>query len=174
MLPDMSGIEMLQRIRKHADYSEMPVIMLTARSEESDRVRGLDSGADDYIVKPFSLRELCSRINSRLRIVASNSPEILEADGMTLDMQSHRLGINGEMVNLGPTEFRLLRHFMENTERVYSRAQLLDRVWGTNVYVEERTVDVHILRLRKALEPCGKAGMIQTVRGAGYRFSGQG
>ena len=174
MLPDMSGIEMLQRIRKHADYSEMPVIMLTARSEESDRVRGLDSGADDYIVKPFSLRELCSRINSRLRIVASNSPEILEADGMTLDTQSHRLGINGEMVNLGPTEFRLLRHFMENTERVYSRAQLLDRVWGTNVYVEERTVDVHILRLRKALEPCGKAGMIQTVRGAGYRFSGQG
>jgi len=171
MLPDISGIELLHRIRKHEEYSELPVIMLTARCEESDRVCGLDSGADDYIVKPFSPRELCARINSRLRIDDKKRSDALEACGLVLDQQSYRTSVNGEMIALGPTEFRLLRHFMKNMERVITRSQLLDRVWGANVYVEERTVDVHILRLRKALEPYGKAGMIQTVRGAGYRFS---
>jgi two-component system phosphate regulon response regulator PhoB len=173
MLPDMSGIELLHRIRKHSEYSELPVIMLTARCEESDRVRGLDSGADDYVVKTFSPRELCARVNSRLRIVASKRSDALEACDLVLDQQSYRTSVNGEIIDLGPTEFRLLRLFMKNMERVFTRSQLLDSVWGTNVYVEERTVDVHILRLRKALQPFGKAGMIQTVRGAGYRFSRQ-
>ena len=174
MLPDMSGIELLNRIRKHTEYCEMPVIMLTARCEESDRVRGLDSGADDYIVKPFSPRELCARVNSRLRISGNRHKATLEAGGLQLDQQRYRTSVNGKIIELGPTEFRLLRHFMKDMERVFTRNQLLDSVWGTNVYVEERTVDVHILRLRKALEPFGKSGMIQTVRGAGYRFSVQG
>lgn len=172
-LPDMSGIELLHRVRKHAQYCELPVIMLTARCEENDRVRGLDSGADDYIIKPFSQRELRARINSRLRIETSKRSDALEACDLVLDQQSHRTRVNGEIIDLGPTEFRILRHFMKNMERVFTRSQLLDSVWGTNVYVEARTVDVHILRLRKALEPYGKAGMIQTVRGAGYRFSRQ-
>lgn len=171
MLPDMSGIELLNRIRRHTEYCEMPVIMLTARCEESDRVRGLDSGADDYIVKPFSPRELCARINSRLRISGNRRTATLEAGGLQLDQQSYRISVNGVLIGLGPTEFRLLRHFMKNMERVFTRSQLLDSVWGTNVYVEERTVDVHILRLRKALEPFDKSDMIQTVRGTGYRFS---
>jgi len=173
MLPDMSGIELLQRIRREAALENVPVIMLTARGEESDRVRGLETGADDYIVKPFSPRELCARINNRLRISGNSNAETLSINGVVLDQVSYRISINGNPIELGPTEFRLLRHFMSNTERVYTRSQLLDRVWGTNVYIEERTVDVHILRLRKALEPFHKADLIQTVRGAGYRFSGQ-
>jgi len=171
MLPDMSGIELLQRIRSTTELAHIPVIMLTARAEESDRVRGLDSGADDYIVKPFSTRELCARINSRLRIFNSRHSSTLEISGLSLDQKSYRTSVDGNAVALGPTEFRLLRHFMNNTERVYSRGQLLDQVWGTNVYIEERTVDVHVRRLRKALQPFNKDCHIQTVRGAGYRFS---
>lgn len=173
MLPDMSGIELLQRMRGEPTLETVPVIMLTARSEESDRIRGLESGADDYIVKPFSPRELCARIRNRLRISNNNDAEILSIDGLVLDQASYRTSVNGKQVDLGPTEFRLLRHFMNNTERVFTRSQLLDRVWGTNIYIEERTVDVHIRRLRKALEPYHKSDLIQTVRGAGYRFSAQ-
>jgi len=173
MLPDMSGIELLRRMRGEPTLETVPVIMLTARSEESDRVRGLESGADDYIVKPFSPRELCARIRNRLRISSNNDAETLSIDGLVLDQASYRTSVNGKQVDLGPTEFRLLRHFMNNTERVFTRSQLLDRVWGTNIYIEERTVDVHIRRLRKALEPYHKSDLIQTVRGAGYRFSAQ-
>jgi two-component system phosphate regulon response regulator PhoB len=173
MLPDMSGIELLQRMRREPTLETVPVIMLTARSEESDRVRGLETGADDYIVKPFSPRELCARIRNRLRISSNNNTETLSINGLVLDQASYRTSVNGIPVELGPTEFRLLRHFMNNTERVFTRSQLLDRVWGTNIYIEERTVDVHIRRLRKALEPYQKSDLIQTVRGAGYRFSAQ-
>jgi len=171
MLPDMSGIELLQRMRAEPTLETVPVIMLTARSEESDRVRGLETGADDYIVKPFSPRELCARIRNRLRISSNNNAETLSVNGLVLDQVSYRTSVNGNTVELGPTEFRLLRHFMNNMERVFTRSQLLDRVWGTNIYIEERTVDVHIRRLRKALEPHQKSDLIQTVRGAGYRFS---
>jgi two-component system, OmpR family, phosphate regulon response regulator PhoB len=173
MLPDMSGIELLQRIRREPTLESVPVIMLTARSEESDRVRGLETGADDYIVKPFSPRELCARIRNRLRITRNSNADTLSIKGVVLDQVSYRTSVNGNPIELGPTEFRLLRHFMNNTERVFTRPQLLDRVWGTNVYIEERTVDVHIRRLRKALEPYEKSDLIQTVRGAGYRFSAQ-
>ena len=171
MLPDMSGIELLQRIRREAALEHLPVIMLTARGEESDRVRGLETGADDYIVKPFSPRELCARIRNRLRITGNNDADTLSISGLVLDPVSYRTSVNGKPIELGPTEFRLLRHFMNNMERVFTRSQLLDRVWGTNIYIEERTIDVHIRRLRKALEPHHKADLIQTVRGAGYRFS---
>jgi two-component system phosphate regulon response regulator PhoB len=173
MLPDMSGIELLQRMRREPSLETVPVIMLTARSEESDRVRGLETGADDYIVKPFSPRELCARIRNRLRISSNSNTETLSINGVVLDQVSYRTSVNGKPIELGPTEFRLLRHFMNNTERVFTRSQLLDRVWGTNIYIEERTVDVHIRRLRKALEPYQKSDLIQTVRGAGYRFSAQ-
>lgn len=173
MLPDMSGIELLRRIRREPSLEKVPVIMLTARSEESDRVRGLETGADDYIVKPFSPRELCARINNRLRISSNSNADTLSINGLVLDQVSYRTSVNGNPIELGPTEFRLLRHFMSNAERVFTRSQLLDRVWGTNVYIEERTVDVHIRRLRKALEPHHKSDLIQTVRGAGYRFSAQ-
>ncbi|MGB5426596.1 MAG: phosphate regulon transcriptional regulator PhoB [Gammaproteobacteria bacterium] len=174
MLPDMSGIELLRRIRGYNGLSEVPVFMLTARGEEMDRVRGLESGADDYIVKPFSPRELCARISSRLRVQQGESSRALSTDGLLLDQQSYRVSVEGMVVTLGPTEFRLLRHFMSNKERVMTRNQLLDSVWGTNVYIEERTVDVHVRRLRKALEPFGKSDLVQTVRGVGYRFSDQG
>jgi two-component system phosphate regulon response regulator PhoB len=173
MLPDMSGIELLQRMRGEPTLETVPVIMLTARSEESDRVRGLETGADDYIVKPFSPRELCARIRNRLRISSNNNAETLSINGLVLDQVSYRTSVNGKPIELGPTEFRLLRHFMNNTERVFTRSQLLDRVWGTNIYIEVRTVDVHIRRLRKALEPHKKSDLIQTVRGTGYRFSAQ-
>jgi len=173
MLPDMSGIELLQRIRREPALETVPVIMLTARSEESDRVRGLETGADDYIVKPFSPRELCARIRNRLRITSNSHAGTLSINGLVLNQISYRTSVNGNPLELGPTEFRLLRHFMSNAERVFTRSQLLDRVWGTNVYIEERTVDVHIRRLRKALEPYHKADLIQTVRGTGYRFSTQ-
>jgi two-component system phosphate regulon response regulator PhoB len=173
MLPDMSGIELLRRIRQEPTLENVPVIMLTARGEESDRVHGLETGADDYIVKPFSPRELCARIKNRLRISSNSNADILSINGVVLDQVSYRTSVNGNPIELGPTEFRLLRHFMNNTERVFTRSQLLDRVWGTNVYIEERTVDVHIRRLRKVLEPYHKSNLIQTVRGAGYRFSAQ-
>ena len=171
MLPDMSGIELLRRMRRDARLREIPVIMLTARGEEADRVRGLESGADDYVVKPFSIRELKARINTQLRKQVGDRATSFSIDGLVLDQESYRTTVDGEPIDLGPTEFRLLRHFMSHRDRVFTRSQLLDTVWGTNVYIEERTVDVHIRRLRKALEPFGKESLIQTVRGAGYRFS---
>lgn len=172
MLPDISGIEFARALKREDNTREIPVIMLTARGDEDDKVRGLDSGVDDYITKPFSSRELIARIKAVLRRAAPGGEEdVLEADGLVLNASSHRVTAAGENVELGPTEFRLLRFFMGHPERVFSRSQLLDRVWGGNVYVEERTVDVHIRRLRKALTPSGFDRYIQTVRGAGYRFS---
>jgi len=172
MLPDMSGLELTRWMKKNETTREVPVIMLTARCEEDDKVRGLQGGADDYITKPFSPRELLARIEAVLRRTrGASSGEILNADGLELDPDSHRVMANGEQLNLGPKEFKLLQFFMGHRERVYSRGQLLDRVWGGNVYVEERTVDVHIRRLRKALEPTNFDRFVQTVRGAGYRFS---
>jgi len=174
MLPDQSGLELTRAIKRNKDTEDMPVIMLTARADEHDKVTGLEGGADDYVTKPFSPRELLARINAVLRrTVGTGTGEALEAGGLVLDTASHRVTADGQVVTLGPTEFRLLRFFMEHRERVYSRSQLLDRIWGGNVYVEERTVDVHIRRLRKALEPFARDALIQTVRGSGYRFSTQ-
>jgi two-component system phosphate regulon response regulator PhoB len=172
MLPGMSGIELAGRLKSDSDTQSIPIIMLTAKGEESDKVRGLDVGAEDYVTKPFSARELLARIRTILRRVSPMLGGIsLECNDLVLDPVSHRVTANQQTVELGPTEFRLLHFFMSHRERVFSRGQLLDRVWGTNVYIEERTVDVHIRRLRKALEPGGKQQMLQTVRGAGYRFS---
>lgn len=172
MLPDMSGLELTRTLKRDEDTRDMPIIMLTARSEEQDKVMGLDSGADDYVTKPFSPRELVARINAVLRRSAdASAADVIEVEGLVLDAASHRVTAGDQTVQLGPTEYRLLAFFMTHAERVYSRAQLLDRVWGGNVYVEERTVDVHIRRLRKALEPFNFDRFIQTVRGSGYRFS---
>jgi two-component system phosphate regulon response regulator PhoB len=174
MLPDMSGLELTRSLKRDEATRELPVILLTARADEEDKVRGLEGGADDYITKPFSPRELLARIRAVMRRAAGTSDdELLQAGRLTLNLASHRVSVDDEVVSLGPTEFRLLRFFMSHADRVYSRSQLLDRVWGGNVYVEERTVDVHIRRLRKALEPTGCDGLVQTVRGAGYRFSEQ-
>ncbi len=174
MLPEMSGIEFTRQLRRDPELGGLPVIMLTARAGQDDKIAGLDSGADDYVTKPFSTRELISRIRAVLRRQAPTSEDAaIEVHGLTLDSASHRVSAGDTTLSLGPTEFRLLQHFMSHPERVYSRAQLLDRVWGANVYVEERTVDVHIRRLRKALTPSGHDRLIQTVRGAGYRFSGK-
>jgi two-component system phosphate regulon response regulator PhoB len=146
--------------------------MLTAKVEEEDMVRGLDSGADDYLTKPFSTRELIARIKALLRRTEGHTENtVLQAGGLQLDTVAHRVACQGNVVDLGPTEFKLLKFFMENPERVYSREQVLNHVWGDNVYVEERTVDVHIRRLRKALQPFNHDNLVQTVRGAGYRFS---
>lgn len=172
MLPDMSGLEFTRLLKRDKDTKELPVIMLTARADEHDKVAGLDSGADDYITKPFSPRELMARISAVLRRAAPSSAEdVIDVHGLRLDSSSHRVTVNDQTVSLGPTEYRLLEFFMTHPERVYSRSQLLDRVWGGNVYVEERTVDVHIRRLRKALETFSVDHLVQTVRGAGYRFS---
>lgn len=172
MLPDMSGLELTRALKRDKETREVPVIMLTARAEEQDKILGLEGGADDYVTKPFSPRELLARVNAVLRRMApGGSEELVEIEGLTLDGASHRVTVGEQTVALGPTEFRLLSFFMTHPERVYSRNQLLDRVWGGNVYVEERTVDVHIRRLRKALETFGYDRFIQTVRGAGYRFS---
>lgn len=172
MLPDMSGLELTRALKRDKETQELPIIMLTARAEEQDKVQGLDGGADDYVTKPFSPRELLARINAVLRRTPSgNNDEVIEAEGLVLDGASHRVTVGERTVQLGPTEYRLLSFFMTHPERVYSRAQLLDRVWGGNVYVEERTVDVHIRRLRKALETFDYDRFIQTVRGSGYRFS---
>jgi two-component system phosphate regulon response regulator PhoB len=175
MLPDMSGLELTRALKRDKDTQEVPVIMLTARAEEQDKVMGLEGGADDYVTKPFSPRELLARINAVLRRTNHGATEeVVAAEGLVLDVASHRVSVDDKTVPLGPTEYRLLSFFMTHTERVYSRSQLLDRVWGGNVYVEERTVDVHIRRLRKALEPFGYDRFIQTVRGSGYRFSTRG
>jgi two-component system, OmpR family, phosphate regulon response regulator PhoB len=172
MLPDQSGLELTRAVKRNKDTEDLPVIMLTARADEHDKVSGLEGGADDYVTKPFSPRELLARINAVLRrSTPTGSGGTIEAGGLTLDTASHRVTAGEQTVALGPTEYRLLQFFMEHPERVYTRGQVLDRVWGGNVYVEERTVDVHIRRLRKALEPFASDGLIQTVRGSGYRFS---
>ena len=172
MLPGISGIDFARRLKKEELTRELPIILLTARAEEEDKVQGLEGGADDYVTKPFSPRELVARIRAVLRRGGPGTEdEILQANGLMLDLASHRVSTGDALLEMGPTEYRLLEFFMSHPERVYSRGQLLDRVWGSNVYVEERTVDVHIRRLRKALEPFGHEALIQTVRGAGYRFS---
>ena len=172
MLPGMSGIEFARRLRADRRTQGVPIIMLTARADESDKLTGLDTGADDYITKPFSPRELNARIKAVLRRRAPQvTDDAVEAGGLRLDPLSHRVSGDGRPLALGPTEFRLLHFLMTHAERVYSRAQLLDQVWGDHVFVEERTVDVHIRRLRKALEDTGHDRLIETVRGAGYRFS---
>lgn len=172
MLPGTSGLELARRWRREELTREVPIIMLTARGEENDRVSGLEAGVDDYVVKPFSTRELIARIRAVLRRTQSDEDTgRVEIGGLVLDAAAHRIFAGDRPVSIGPTEYRLLAFFMTHPERVYSRSQLLDHVWGGNVYVEERTVDVHIRRLRKTLEPHGADGLVQTVRGAGYRFS---
>ncbi len=174
MMPGTSGLEFARELRAVVQTQDIPLIMVTARAEEEDKVRGLDSGCDDYVSKPFSLPELIARIQAVLRrTLPGGENEQLSMAGLQVDAASRRVSARGAPIHLGPTEYRLLHFFISHPERVYSREQLLDRVWGQNVYVEERTVDVHIRRLRKALEPHGYAAMIQTVRGAGYRFSEQ-
>lgn len=174
MLPGIDGIEFIRRLRANEFLASIPVIMLTAKGESEDMVKGLSVGADDYINKPFSPPELIARIKAvlrRCRPLGDDDGQKLKFGELVLDTKSHRVSINGERIDLGPTEFRLLHFFMKNPERAYNRSQLLDFVWGDTVYIEERTVDVHIRRLRKALEPTGHDSLVQTVRGVGYRFS---
>ncbi|MCX7628229.1 MAG: phosphate regulon transcriptional regulator PhoB [Methylophilaceae bacterium] len=172
MLPGMSGLEFARRLKSDEHYKAIPIIMLTARGEETDKVRGLEVGADDYVTKPFSPRELLARVKAVLRRRAPQmTDDPIEIGGLRLDPITHRVTGNGKEIELGPTEFRLLHFLMSYPERVHSRAHVLDKVWGDRVYVEDRTVDVHIRRLRKALETSGHDTMIQTVRGVGYRFS---
>jgi two-component system phosphate regulon response regulator PhoB len=172
MLPGMSGVDLARRLRREETTARLPIILLTARVEENDRVHGLEVGADDYMTKPFSPRELIARINAVLRRTqGAGSEEPIKYDGLSLDPVGYRVNVDEQPLNLAPTEFRLLHFFMSNPDRVYSREQLLDHVWGRGVFVEERTVDVHIRRLRKALAARGYDRFIQTVRGAGYRFS---
>ena len=174
MMPKVSGLEYARQLRREKLTAGIPIIMLTARTEEEDKVRGLDSGADDYITKPFSTRELLARIKALLRRARPHAAEVAsEADGLALDPATHRVTARGQTLDIGPTEFKLLHFFMTHPERVHSRERLLNGVWGTNVYIEERTVDVHIRRLRKALNASGHDRLIQTVRGTGYRFSAQ-
>lgn len=174
MLPDISGVDLARRLKRDELTRTIPIIMLTARVEESDKLKGFEVGVDDYVTKPFSPRELIARMQAVLR--RSEPPaenDIIAVSGLELDPVTHRVVSDGEKVHLGPTEYRLLQFFMVHPERVYTRTQLLDRVWGQNVYIEERTVDVHIRRLRKELSRHGYDKLIQTVRGAGYRFSEQ-
>lgn len=172
MLPGMSGVDLARRLRADRRTRDVPIIFLTARSEERDKLAGLDLGADDYVTKPFSPRELLARVKAVLRRRAPQSTDdAVELDGLHLDPGSHRVTGNGINLDLGPTEFRLLHFLMTHSERVHSRAQLLDRVWGDHVFVEERTVDVHIRRLRQALSPSGHDRLVETVRGAGYRLT---
>ena len=172
MLPGTSGLELARRLRKEELTRDVPIIMLTARGEETDRVGGLEAGVDDYVVKPFSPRELIARINAVMRRThGSDADGVIEIGKLKIDSPAHRVYSGDETVPIGPTEYRLLHFFMTHAERVYSRSQLLDYVWGGSVYVEERTVDVHIRRLRKTLEPFQCDALVQTVRGAGYRFS---
>jgi two-component system phosphate regulon response regulator PhoB len=176
MLPGKSGIQFAKEIRANERTKDIPIIFLTARSEEVDKVIGLNAGGDDYLTKPFSPKELIARIRAILRRMSPQlKEEVLEINGLTLDSTTHRVTFNqsGRLVKveLGPTEFRLLRFFMANTERVHTRGQLLDKVWGDHVFVEERTVDVHIKRLRAVLSPIGCETMIETVRGSGYRLT---
>lgn len=172
MLPGINGMEFARHLRGDTRTQGVPLIMLTARADEQDKLAGLETGADDYITKPFSPRELNARVKAVLRRRSPQATDdVVEAAGLQLDPNSHRVLGNGQPLQLGPTEFRLLHFFMTHAERVYTRVQLLDHVWGDHVFVEERTVDVHIRRLRKALEPSGHDRLIQTVRSSGYRFS---
>ncbi|HXS73768.1 MAG TPA: phosphate regulon transcriptional regulator PhoB [Rhodanobacteraceae bacterium] len=172
MLPGMSGLELARRLRTQELTAEVPIIMLTARGEETDRVNGLEAGVDDYVVKPFSTRELIARIKAVLRrSQGDDGSGVIELGGLKIDGAAHRVFAGDAQIAIGPTEYRLLHFFITHPERVYSRAQLLDHVWGGSVYVEERTVDVHIRRLRKTLEPHRLEALVQTVRGSGYRFS---
>ncbi|WED75641.1 phosphate regulon transcriptional regulator PhoB [Aeromonas allosaccharophila] len=172
MMPGGSGIQFIKQLKQDEVTRQIPVVMLTARGEEEDKVRGLEAGADDYITKPFSPKELTARLHAVMRRVSPTSvDEVIEVQGLKLDPVSHRVSAEEKALDMGPTEFKLLHFFMTHPERVYSREQLLNNVWGTNVYVEDRTVDVHIRRLRKAIEETGHDRLIQTVRGAGYRFS---
>ena len=174
MLPGQSGLDFARQLRREDLTRDLPVILLTARDAEDDKIRGLEVGADDYVTKPFSPRELLARIKALLRRSGQADEEaVVSVGGLTLDMASHRISAGEDKVALGPTEFKLLQFFMTRPDRVYSRDQLLDRVWGSNVYIDDRTVDVHVRRLRKALTPHGCERLIQTVRGVGYRFSEQ-
>jgi len=171
MMPGISGLDLARRLRREDFTKDLPIIMLTARTTEDDRVHGLDSGADDYIIKPFSPRELIARVKALLRRTsATDDSGQINVEGLTLDSESHQILASGKPVHMGPTEYRLLAFFMQHIGKAYNRGQLLDNIWGTNVYVEERTVDVHIRRLRKALQPHGLDKYIQTIRGHGYRF----
>ena len=174
MLPGASGVEFAKKLRADERTRGVPIIMLTARSDEQDKITGLETGADDYITKPFSPRELQARIKAVLRRRAPQmTDDAVDTNGLRLDPVTHRVHGHGEPIDLGPTEFRLLHFFMTHAERVHTRAQLLDQVWGDHIFVEERTVDVHIRRLRASLEATGHDRLIQTVRGTGYRFSAQ-
>ncbi len=174
MLPGVSGIDFARELKAEEVTRELPIIMVTARVEEENRVRGLDLGCDDYVTKPFSPSELVARIRAVLRrTLPGGAEQRMEVGGLIVDGAGQRVSADGKLIELGPTEYRLLEFFASHPERVYSREQLLDRVWGRNVFVEERTVDVHILRLRKALAPYGYDRFVQTVRGSGYRFSPQ-
>lgn len=174
MLPDISGVDLARRLKKEELYQDIPIIMLTARVDEQDKVRGLDVGADDYVTKPFSTRELIARIKAVLRrTVPADEDQTLTVEQLVIDPRSHRVRVSDNELHLGPTEYRLLHFFMSHPDRVYSRAQLLDHVWGQNTFIEDRTVDVHVRRLRKVLTDTGYDHLIQTVRGAGYRFSAQ-
>ncbi|KZX53513.1 DNA-binding response regulator [Halioglobus sp. HI00S01] len=177
MLPGGSGLELLRRLKRDDTFREIPVIMLTAKTAEDNVIQGLDVGADDYITKPFAPRELIARIKALLRrTVGGEENARMEVNGLILDGESRRVFVGDDSVDMGPTEFKLLQFFMSHPERAYTRGQLLDQVWGANVYVEERTVDVHIRRLRKALQgaDADHSNLIQTVRGTGYRFSSRG
>ena len=172
MLPGVSGLELCRRIRRRAEWRDLPVVMLTARAEEADRVRGLETGADDYLAKPFSLDELNARIRAVLRRSRpALAEDVLTRGDLSVDLARHRVSRGGRAIELSPTEYRLLLHFMENPGRVFSRDQLLNAVWGRDTYVEERTVDVHIRRLRKALNREGETDIVRTVRSAGYAFA---
>ena len=171
MLPGINGVELTQRLRKDPLTSAMPLIMLTARGEEADKLKSFDSGIDDYLTKPFSPKELVARVKSLIRRSGLPEDGHIIVQGLDLDINAHRLTINGDPIPIGPTEFSLLELLMSNPNRAFGRAQLLDRVWGRSVYIEERTVDVHILRLRKALSKFDLDRLVQTVRGIGYRFS---
>jgi two-component system, OmpR family, phosphate regulon response regulator PhoB len=172
MLPGTSGVEWARRLKKDPIYRDLPIILLTARGEDEDKVRGLDIGADDYLTKPFSPKELIARIRAVLRRSGKLQGATRIALGnLILDTEQHRLSIGEKQLDISPTEFRLMEFFMTHPDKVYSRTQLLDQVWGRSVYIEERTIDVHIRRLRKILSDYGKEDMVQTVRGFGYRFS---
>lgn len=172
MLPGMSGIDLTRKLRADSRTKSLPIILLTARGEEEDKLRGLETGADDYMVKPFSLKELEARIKAVLRRRAPElTQDVIEYHGLRLDPASHKVTGNGQTLTMGPTEFRILHFFMTHLERVYSRTQLLDMVWGDHVFIEERTIDVHIRRLRAALAPSKHDNLVHTVRGSGYRFA---
>ena len=172
MLPGISGVELARRLKNDPHYKKLPIILLTARGEEADKIRGLEIGADDYMTKPFSPKELVARIKAVMRRSGKlNESGQISVDNIVLDPEQHRLSIEGKILEISPTEFKLMQFFMSNPDKVYSRTHLLDQVWGRSVYIEERTVDVHIRRLRKILAEYGREDLIQTVRGFGYRFS---